>query len=251
MYPKQRPVPPLPVGFAKDLEGPTSDTSPAGDVAFHAIRPYVFGDDRRHIHWLSTAKTGSLMVRHYVDNRRPHVAVLLDLGAESYEHDNFETAVSVVASLSTSLLRNRLPLSVRLGDQTVLGDYTPGDLETVMEHLTLVATFSRTGEDLLVSTAELLRQERSTSALVIVTGTRPAAELLPSVQYARRKARTIVVPCGPGLFVDESNADTSGVDAEPGDESNGRRPVVALPGARTIPVTSLDEFVAGWAGVAR
>ena len=69
---------PLPVGFAKDLEGPTSDASPAGDIAFHALRPYQLGDDHRHIHWMSTARTGTLMVRHYVDNRRPTLAVLLD-----------------------------------------------------------------------------------------------------------------------------------------------------------------------------
>ena len=47
---------PLPSGFAKDLEGPTSDASPAGDIAFHALRPYQLGDDRRHIHWMSTAR---------------------------------------------------------------------------------------------------------------------------------------------------------------------------------------------------
>ena len=54
-----RSVRPLPAGFAKDLEGPTTDASPAGDVAFHAMRPYRLGDDPRHIHWMSTARTGS------------------------------------------------------------------------------------------------------------------------------------------------------------------------------------------------
>ena len=71
VHPRWGLVRPLPVGFAKDLEGPTSDASPAGDVAFHAIRPYVIGDDPRHIHWMSSARTGEPMVRHYVDNRRP------------------------------------------------------------------------------------------------------------------------------------------------------------------------------------
>ncbi|MEZ5230576.1 MAG: DUF58 domain-containing protein [Acidimicrobiales bacterium] len=62
-------------GVAKISRGPTSDTSPAGDVSFHAIREYSFGDDHRHVHWMSTARTGTLMVRHYVDNRRPQLAI--------------------------------------------------------------------------------------------------------------------------------------------------------------------------------
>ena len=78
VHPRVTAVQALPVGFAKDLEGPTSDASPAGDVAFHALREYELGDDHRHIHWMSTARTGTLMVRHYVDNRRPNLTAVVD-----------------------------------------------------------------------------------------------------------------------------------------------------------------------------
>ena len=78
VHPRVAALAPLPVGFAKDLEGPTSDASPAGDVAFHALREYELGDDHRHIHWMSTARTGTLMVRHYVDNRRPSITAVVD-----------------------------------------------------------------------------------------------------------------------------------------------------------------------------
>ena len=85
VHPRWALVEPLPSGFAKDLEGPTSDASPAGDIAFHALRPYQLGDDRRHIHWMSTARSGTLMVRHYVDNRRPTLGVLLDDADAPYD----------------------------------------------------------------------------------------------------------------------------------------------------------------------
>ena len=78
VHPLYVPLPALPVGFAKDLEGPTSETSPAGDVAFHALREYELGDDYRHIHWMSTARVGKPMLRHYVDNRRPQLLVVVD-----------------------------------------------------------------------------------------------------------------------------------------------------------------------------
>jgi uncharacterized protein (DUF58 family) len=38
IHPRHITINPLPIGLAKDLDGPTSDRSPAGDIAFHALR---------------------------------------------------------------------------------------------------------------------------------------------------------------------------------------------------------------------
>src|SRR5690606_17562221 len=43
VHPRYDAIAALPVGFAKDLEGPTTDTSPIGDVAFHSLREYEPG----------------------------------------------------------------------------------------------------------------------------------------------------------------------------------------------------------------
>ena len=50
-------------GFLKDLEGRVTNDITNSDVNFHALRDYVAGDDRRHIHWKTTARTGQLMVQ--------------------------------------------------------------------------------------------------------------------------------------------------------------------------------------------
>ncbi len=213
-----------PAGFAKDLEGPTSDASPAGDVAFHAVRPYVIGDDRRHIHWLSTARIGSLMVRHYVDNRRPHLGVLLDTDPDGYDEEHFEHAVSAAASVASSMLVHHLPASARIGRETVLGRAHPNDRDGVMEAFTECSTAPMTADDLTLSVAGFLRQEPAISALVIVTGARPATEMLGAVAYARRRARTIVASAAP----------------------IGQVPA-AVPGARVLRASTLDDFAAGWA----
>src|SRR5262249_27490733 len=41
----------------------------------------------RHIHWMSSARTGTLMVRHYVDNRRPNLTVVVDTEIDAYRSE--------------------------------------------------------------------------------------------------------------------------------------------------------------------
>lgn len=222
VHPRWGLVRPLPLGFAKDLEGPTSETSPAGDVAFHAIRPYVIGDDPRHVHWMSTARTGQPMVRHYVDNRRPNLAVLLDGDAAAYHGDEFETGVEVAASLVLSSMAARLPVTARVGEAWLLGRANPGDHDAVLERCTTCSTHA--ADVLVTRVADTLRVEPATSAIVIVTARRTTDELLACIVHARRRARPIVVNVA------------ADIDAVP----------PALPGARVLRVRSLAEFRAAW-----
>jgi len=99
-------VPSTSAGLLRDLEGAVTKTIVDADLSFHAIRDYVAGDSRRHVHWKSTAKTGQLMVRQYEETRRSRIAVVLDLDQEQYDsEDEFEMAVSAAASLSLQAVR--------------------------------------------------------------------------------------------------------------------------------------------------
>ena len=235
VYPRTRHVSPLPVGFAKDLEGPTSDSSPAGDISFHTIRPYRSGDDRRHIHWLTTAKTGSLMVRHFVDNRRPHLAVLLDRGRAAYPGGGaFETAVSIAASLCTSMLAAKLPVSARLGSETVIGNQVPADDVSVLQDLTLVDRNDDGPTDLArprrpvppIRTARVGARGRDRRI-------RPASDLLATVVHARRSVRIILVHVSDGPATPIGPTDDSGSADHRG--SVGQRGAV-VPGASSLHV---------------
>ncbi len=209
VHPRVVPVDPVPVGFAKDLEGPTSDTSPAGDVSFHTLRPYEIGDDHRHVHWLSTARAGTLIVRHFVDNRRPHLTVVLDV-EPVYPGACFELAVSVAASVVIGTRRAGQPVTLRCGDRPVA---------EILEELTLVQPTSNTLED---GVRSALLHERESSALIIVTGPRPADSLLALLEVARRSTHVVVVRCC---------TDADGVH---------------LPGITTFSVDDLDGFGAAW-----
>lgn len=108
----------LAAGLLRDLEGQTTRHLSPSDVAFHTLRDYVPGDDRRHVHWKSSAKLNKLMVRQYVDTRRSHIAVALSLDLDEYASaDEFELAVSCAASVALQAARDEQTLSMFAGDQ--------------------------------------------------------------------------------------------------------------------------------------
>lgn len=103
-------VNPRPAGRTQHLEGPTSDTAPRGTLTFHTLREYVLGDDIRRVHWKTTARTGTLMVREHVDTSLPSTVIVLDTRADRYTDDRFEDAVDIAASLVDASQRRGFPV---------------------------------------------------------------------------------------------------------------------------------------------
>ncbi|GAA0612713.1 DUF58 domain-containing protein [Kribbella sandramycini] len=79
--------------------GRTADDSLRGSADLRDVRPYVVGDEVRHLHWKATARTGQLMVRDYADPDQPRLTVLLDTRTEPLPAATFEEAVEVAASI--------------------------------------------------------------------------------------------------------------------------------------------------------
>ena len=113
VHPRTISIPSMSTGLIRDLEGnPTRDLT-TNDVSFNALREYVPGDERRSIHWKSTAKTGTLMVRQFEETRRSHLMVVLSLTEGDYATDDeFELAVSVAGSLGVRAIRDGRTVSV-------------------------------------------------------------------------------------------------------------------------------------------
>ena len=100
-------------GFQVDVEGVVTAKLSSSDVSFHALREYVPGDDRRAIHWRSTARIGTLMVRQFEETRRSHLLIVLDLDTDAWASDDeFEIGVSAAASMARAALVDAKEVSV-------------------------------------------------------------------------------------------------------------------------------------------
>ncbi|CAN5202531.1 DUF58 domain-containing protein [soil metagenome] len=119
VHPRTIGIPSTSTGFVRDLEGnPTRDLS-TSDVSFHALREYAAGDERRYIHWKSTAKTGTYMVRQFEETRRSHLVIALSLATADYAtREEFELAVSVTGSLGARAIRDARTVSVVASELT-------------------------------------------------------------------------------------------------------------------------------------
>ena len=107
-------------GLTNDLDGATSQQLSMSDLAFHALREYVQGDDLRHVHWRSSAKAGQLLVRQYHETRRGHVTVIVDGARASYpDPSDFELAVSVATSIALRAVRDDFDTYLRCGPHLV------------------------------------------------------------------------------------------------------------------------------------
>lgn len=100
-------------GLVRDLEGQVSNKITNNDLAFHALRPYVPGDDRRYVHWRTSARIGQLMVRQFQETRRSQIIVVVPTAARFYaDEQEFELAVSVGASIAGQVIRDGTQLDV-------------------------------------------------------------------------------------------------------------------------------------------
>jgi uncharacterized protein (DUF58 family) len=202
VHPRTVPLAHLGAGLLRDLEGqPTADLSPS-DIAFHALREYVPGDDRRFIHWMTTARTGELMVRQFTDTRRAHLALVLDGTRSGYDatvgdtpgySEQFELAVSIAASLGVRAMSDEQDVSLMACGRQVSCASGP----TMLDRLAGVELGS-TKVALVNQVQSLTNAVSGISLAMILTGSAtPVADLRAAAMRFPSDVRTIAVRVDP------------------------------------------------------
>ncbi len=137
---------------------------------FVSMREYVSGDDPRLIHWPTTARLGTLMVREHVEVRRPEFTVVLDTARRAIDADDFEEAVDVAATLAAHAIRTGLDVVLRTTSREVPG--TPTSIASEPAVLDLLTPVQCTDDDDTIPVATLFSGGLARSAVLMVTGPR-------------------------------------------------------------------------------
>ena len=148
---------------------------------FVSMREYVAGDDPRLIHWPTTARTGTIMVREHVEVRRPEFTIVLDTGPDVGTADDFEEAVDVAATLAVHAIRSGLGIVVRTTDRTHPGSHAP--LVQESQVLDLLTPVPRSAPGDLLELTRLFDHGFDQTAIVMVTGPTGPSSRVASAEH--------------------------------------------------------------------
>jgi uncharacterized protein (DUF58 family) len=180
----------LGAGFLRDLEGQQTNEISTSDIAFHALREYVPGDDFRHIHWKTTARTGKMMVRQFLDTRRSHLGVVISGNPNDYANeDEFELGVSAAASLGVRAILDEQSVSVAAAGST----FKAGSGRQLLDGFCR-AEFAKSDTDLVNGINALDRLTTGLSIVALVCGSgRSIADIKASSARLPGDLRVIVL----------------------------------------------------------
>jgi uncharacterized protein (DUF58 family) len=135
---------------------------------FVSFREYVPGDDPRLIHWPTSARAGTLMLREHVELRRPEFTVVLDALDTVSTPEDFEEMVDVATSVAVHALTSGVTVRLRTTAREFPGSPRPLDRATrVLDLLTPVQQCNVVAS---LALAEVFQVGLDHTTIVFVTG---------------------------------------------------------------------------------
>src|SRR5687768_16628750 len=146
-------------------------------VEFAQHRPYVQGDDIRHVDWKVYGKTDKIYLKQYLEETNLHLICIVDasesmgygsVGDEKARWTKYDHATAIAASLSYMAIQQQDSVGLAIFDQDLRRFFkpsnSPGQWKTVTHELTLVPRLKKT------STGRILDQiaEKLTHRSLIV-----------------------------------------------------------------------------------
>jgi uncharacterized protein (DUF58 family) len=197
-----------------NVEAGTTGSRGRRGEEFANLREYRRGDDKRHIHWKSLARTGELFVKEFSLQAPRRYTVALDLRREGLrtQENEIEDAVSTAASVLAHLAGEGLPFRLLCtggsGEDTGFGT----DEDSYWEAMRLLAIARADG---IRHLGEVVLRERGGLGEGVVLVSRTRDEELPSCV---RKLREL----GLSVIVVALATHTYRTPRMPGDAAQGR-----------------------------
>lgn len=179
VHPKTVRLTPSAAGLVRDLEGQVSKKITNNDIAFHALRPYVPGDDRRYVHWRTSARIGQLMVRQFEETRRSQLTMIHNTRNDLYaSEDEFELAISVTASIAAQVILDGTQMNI-VSDEFLWKTQTP---TSMLDSSCRVQPVGRVFPSVREFARERTRRLPAPSVVIIIGGSRMSTTEYRSVQ---------------------------------------------------------------------
>ncbi len=193
VYPRVEQLAGLPA--VRGLDPAVQSTRPTfaahGGEDFFTLREYQVGDDLRRVHWPSSAKRDSLMIKQLEIPWQARALVLLDVRSERYPiPEAFEQAVRGAASTVSHLWRGGFSPELWTSERAP-GLRSGNRYQQAMDTLSTVQPLPHL--DLRRTVTRLRRQGVGGGALVFVTGIPDDGALAAFRILAKDFARTIVM----------------------------------------------------------
>jgi uncharacterized protein (DUF58 family) len=151
----------------------------------NGVREYVVGDKLSRIHWAATARTGSWKSKEYEQESDPRTCIVFDQHPASYDsQQQFELALSVVASLAQYVAQQKVDLSVIYADHQHkrMVPETPQQNEQLLHVLNQLACMNMDAAISLVNIAKYATEKLSDGSYVIVVTGRGGVEAVKAMQ---------------------------------------------------------------------
>lgn len=181
----------------KSYSGMTSapGSRPGDGASFFGLREYRHGDPIRKIHWPSSIRARTIMVKEFEEDVHSSVAILLDTSRVSVVtvagDTNLEVAIRVAASLANHTLVNGHPAALVYFDEAtkaVRTDRALGDFTPILDGLARLTPSSMKPADLVAASAAL---PRHTNLIVVLLS--PDRDAMEQILRQRSQGNEIMV----------------------------------------------------------
>lgn len=173
------------------------------------VREYRHGDDRRRIHWRTTARRGELMVRREEQAWDPTASVLLDarVGAHAGRgmHSSLEWAISAAASVAVHFLDDGFGVEIYEPDGSMhiaghLGEHSSASGELAVSRLTDLRPRATTSIHYAVQAADV---DRAGQLVVAIMGRMTPEDANALLRLRRNRAQGLAMVIDVDTFGDE------------------------------------------------